>query len=214
MDLSYRFASPGTVSRPSIGRAILDTRYEIRDTSRRHRLLRRVTLYSAAVVLCGSLIVWSTGRVEAISTEAALAQSDAASRVQASLIEALRSGPVSAFDLAERGLALLALADRAADASLYLQATALKDPHYRDAALGAGAAELTLADAAWPSAPQAALTHTKTARRFLELARTIDPIHAETFRLLTIAYTNLGQTQLAADASQKAALFASAPKDS
>lgn len=177
-------------------------------------LFRRVTLYSSALLIAAALVLWSTSRAQAIAADATSSLSVAEQATQQSLVAALERSDVSAFVLAQRGLALLAVADRTPDASLYLQAAALKDPNYRDAALYAAAAELSLADAAWPHSQTRAVAHTKTARQFLEVARSADPIHAETFRLLNIAYNNLGQAALAADARHKAELFASVGKDS
>lgn len=197
LDLSprQRFVAPQTVQR-----APLNTPHS--------SVRRRVALYGLAFLIAGSLIVWSTGKVAAISSTATAEQSRLSLTLERDLLAALAASDASAFDLANKGFGYLEHDDQVASASLFLQAASAKDPKYRDAALYAGFAELKRADALWASDPTTAARLTRNARTFLELARSVDPIHAYTYELLEVAYTNLGQAELAADAKTKAASFA------
>lgn len=166
---------------------------------------RRVALYGIAVVAAGLLLIWQHGQSSAIVE--ASEQGDEAVAAEQRLITAAVMGKATATQLADRGFSALE-ADDLASGSLYLRAAATKDPKYRDAAVYAGYAELARAEQLWQRDPAEAEKRTKGAATVLEQAKLIDPIHAYTYELLAIAYTNLGKAELAADASAKAKAFA------
>lgn len=157
------------------------------------------------MVAAGLLLIWQHGQSSAIAE--ASDRDEEVFATEQRLITAAVMGNASASTLADRGFAALET-DDLSTASLYLRAAATKDPKYRDAALYAGYAELARADQVWKRAPAEGEKRTKTAATLLEQAKLIDPIHAYTYELLAVAYTNLGKTDLATDAKTKQQAFA------
>lgn len=169
---------------------------------------RRLWLYGAALVASAILLFWGQGQVNAIEAAALDDHGTVVLDEERRLITAATAGPKSGIELAERGLEYLT-AENLELASIFLQAGAAKDPKYRDAAVYAGYTELKRADGLWSTDSEEAARRTRTAATLLEQARSTDPIHGYTFELLEVAYTNLGKTELASEAKEKAALFAS-----
>lgn len=169
--------------------------------------LRRLFLYGSAALVALGLGFWSTTQVRAIETNAKTALTQTNQQSETDLLAFLVSSQLTASELAARGVALMHQEGRLADASLALRAASAKDPNFRDAAVLAGVAQLRRAEELWSVDAAAAESQTKSAAMYLEQARALDPIHAETFRFLQIAYTNLGQSALAVDAKEKAAFF-------
>lgn len=166
----------------------------------------RLAAYLALAVLAVWLLSWSRAQSRRVVEAGRQAAVGYAADRQADFLVALKGSALPATELTAKGLALVPTNPMAG--SVLLQTAAAKDPKYRDAALGAGYAELAIADPLWANDPTAAHAHTATASKFLEAAKSIDPIYSKTYELLALAYGNLGETTLAADASKKAQDFA------
>ncbi len=166
----------------------------------------RPAVYALLAVILLWLLSWSRAQSRRIVDDAARDAAAADDAYQADFTAALSASSLPAPDLTVAGLARAAANPRLASA--LLTAAAHRDPQYRDAALGAGFAELAVAGPLGAVDPAAARRHAETARTFLEAARAIDPIHARTYELLAAAYGTLGEPTLAADAAAKAQAFA------
>lgn len=166
----------------------------------------RVGFYLCFVV--GAAWALRSANVHAASVRStALTEIQAAQLTQeSSAIAFLVTSNHDAVSLAEAGMIFLKN-NQFSLASAMLQAASQKDPMFRDAAVYAGFAELAQADSLWANDPASARAETELARTYLEQARTIDPIHSYTHELLAIAYSNLGETELAAEAKGKSELF-------
>jgi hypothetical protein len=178
---------------------------EIAKFSKRSNHWLRVAIYAVVAIVIVWLLLWSRAQSKKIITQSKQAQAAYTIEVKNQLTAALNKSTLGAVELTTRGMALVAKDPQIA--SLILEVANTKDPKYRDAAVGAGFAELTVAESLWTQDARAAHDHAVTARRYLEAAQTIDPIHAKTYELLAIAYGNLGQTDLAAEATKKVTAF-------
>lgn len=176
-----------------------------RGSSRSNHWLRIVVYAVLAVVLLWALL-WSRVQSKKIAREATESNAAYAAEVRAGFETAISTSSLDAMQLTVKGMALVAKDPTVA--SLLLEGASAKDPKYRDAAVGAGFAELAIADPLWVTDAQTAHDHTQIAQRYLEAAAAIDPIHAKTFELLVVAYGNLGQTEQASQAATKAKTFA------
>ena len=179
---------------------------ELPGTTRRPNHWLRIAVYGVLAVVLLWALLWSRAQSKKITTESVQSQTTYQTQLQADFAAALAASPLTAVQLTTQGMALVSKDPEVA--SMVLEAASAKDPKLRDAALGAGFAELAVAEPLWTSNAQAAHDHTQTARRYLEVAAAIDPIHAKTYELLAVAYGNLGQTDEAAQASTKAKTFA------
>lgn len=166
----------------------------------------RIGVYFVAAVILLWLLLWSRAQSKKINREALSEARARATTTREDFAAYLRSSSETATTLTNKGLALV---DKNPGlASVILESASNKDPKFRDAALGAGLAELAVAESFWSSDTQAAHDYTAMAEQYLETAAKLDPIHAKTFELLAIVYTNLGKTDQAAQASEKAKTFA------
>lgn len=166
----------------------------------------RLVVYVVLAVVLAWLLLWSRVQSTKILQQSAADTGAYQETLATDFGQYLATQPTSATELTTVGLA--AVEYNPWLASIWLAAAAERDPKYRDGVLGAGFAELKLAEAHWTIDAHLAQEHTETAQHYLEAARTIDPIYAYTYELLAIAYTNLGQAELAADATHKAEVFA------
>ena len=166
----------------------------------------RIGLYAVAAVIVLWLLLWSRAQSKKLNSQIIHDREMYTRETAVTLSTAISQSSLSAIELATRGMALVA--KNPFVASLVLEAASAKDPQYRDAAVGAGFAELAVAEPLWSVNGQEAKAHTETARRYLEAAQAIDPIHAKTYELLAVTYGNLGQADLAAEATKKATAFA------
>lgn len=166
----------------------------------------RIGLYAVAAVIILWLLLWSRAQSKKLNNQIKYEREMYTQTVTTDFVAAINKSSLTAMELTLRGMALVA--KNPFVASLVLEAASTKDPQYRDAALGAGFAELAVAEPLWSTNGQEAKTHTEVARQYLETAQKIDPIHAKTYELLVVTYGNLGQTDLAAEAAKKATVFA------
>jgi len=168
---------------------------------------RRIALYSIVLLVIGGLLVWQHHQEAAIDAARTTQQTDDSEASARQALAALAASATNARDLATAGMTALQN-NQPTVASYLLEAASEKEPQFRDAAVYAGYAELKLADAAWPVDAAVATAHTYTALHYLAIAQAIDPIHAYTFELIALAHENLGETDKAATATQKARFFA------
>lgn len=179
---------------------------ELKQGSKLPRHWLRIGLYGVAAVIILWLLLWSRAQSKKINSQSNHDRELYSQSTTATLLAAMSQSSLTAMELTVRGMALVAKDPFVA--SLVLEAASTKDPKYRDAALGAGFAELAVAEPLWTKNGSEAKTHTEAARRYLEAAQAIDPIHAKTYELLAVTYGNLGQVDLAAEATKKATAFA------
>ena len=168
---------------------------------------KRLWLYGLSAVLVLALFVWSGSQHKEINRTLE-ADLSVVAEYQNNYADYIAQSSLSSVELAERGMALLKSNQQLELASLLLRVASEKDPQFRDAAIYAGFAELAVADTYWEDNAGEAGRHTQTALRYLEQAQAIDPINAYTYELIALAHANLGETEAASVAQQKAEEFA------
>lgn len=167
-------------------------------------LVRRAFLYGIGSLAVLGILFW--GKAEASSVTTSKNDTAAALERQILLVKAAAKSSQTAVKFAELGLQKLNSQETEL-AAIYLEAAGTKDPKYRDANVYAGYTELALADGLWKVDRDTAVARTKRALEYLHVAEVADPIHGYTFQLLAVAYSNLGQEELAKDAKLKAEKF-------
>lgn len=121
--------------------------------------------------------------------------------------KSLENSPKSSYELAVLGKKLLET-NQTEWAVIVLEVASAKDPKYRDAALFAGYAYLRQAQEIQNSITknnniENYYKYYKKSIEYLNKAADIDPIYPDTFRLLTIAYQNIGDMENMQTAYQK-----------
>lgn len=166
----------------------------------------RVVTYVILAILAVWLLLWSRAQSTKLVRQSAMDTTTYQAEAMGAFAQYLAAQPTPATTLTAKGLAVVETNPLLASA--WLGAAAERDPQYRDAVLGAGFAALKLAEALWSTDAAGAQEHTETAQHYLEAAKAIDPIYAYTYELLALTYANLGEAELAADATKKAHDFA------
>ncbi|MEK7184320.1 MAG: hypothetical protein AAB701_02260 [Patescibacteria group bacterium] len=165
----------------------------------------RLLVYGIVAVVLLWLLLWSRAQSNRIRQQSTLDTAAFAVATAETFDAYLKAQPVAATVLTAKGLAVVE--DNPTLGSAWLRSAAERDPKYRDGVLGAGFAELKLAESFWTTDAVRAQEHTEAAQHYLEAAQAIDPIYAYTYQLLALVYTNLGESERAAEATKKVTAF-------
>ena len=156
------------------------------------------------LALFGSIgIFWSGNSAKSVVKNSEQISFEQGQEINKQLIKRLVDAQVSSIKLMEFGISSVKKKNLELGRTFLLAATE-KDDNLRDAALYSGFTALAFAENSWTTNPNRAEDYTKEAVRFLEHAKSIDPIHSYTYELLAVAYDNLGKGKLAEEARNKA----------